>query len=276
MMHFSDWGKKEVRWKMQQYAIRLVSINPSQLSASSLANLIRKYEAAVMSEYNNNESKDVSNDQLIVALTSIEDNCTLLKFCVPYALSAFALFVSSIPLSDYSRLATATKSSRDFIQEVFTINKTYDTTAELIQIKDNDQEIISTVSRDDINRISKYTYNSTTTLYGEITMVGGKQIPKVRITLEDGHTISCSLINRDTVYQAANLLYKRVSATGTASYMRVNGESQVLDFKIDSIHEFKPLKPTALIKKLSPLVKTQISRIDDIEGFFAKLRGDGE
>jgi len=174
MMHFSDWGKKEVRWKMQQYAIRLVSINPSQLSASSLANLIRKYEAAVMSEYNNNESKDVSNDQLIVALTSIEDNCTLLKFCVPYALSAFALFVSSIPLSDYSRLATATKSSRDFIQEVFTINKTYDTTAELIQIKDNDQEIISTVSRDDINRISKYTYNSTTTLYGEITMVGGK------------------------------------------------------------------------------------------------------
>lgn len=261
---------------MEQYAIRFVSINPSQLSASALANLIRKYETAVMSEYKRNENKDVSNDRLIIALTSIEDNCTLLKFCVPYALSAFALFVSSIPLSDYSRLATATKSSRDFIQEVFTINKTYDTKAELIQIKDSNQEIISTVSRDDTQKISKYTYNSITTLYGVVTMVGGKQLPKVRLTLENGHTISCSLIRRDTVYHAANLLYKSVTATGTASFMRVNGESQVLDFEIDSIIEFRPLKPTALIKKLSPLVKTQISRIDDIEGFFAKLRGDEE
>jgi len=259
---------------MQQYAIRFVSINPSQLSASSLASLIKKYEAAVMSEYRQKEGKTEHDDSLIVALTSIESNCTFLKFFIPIVLSASASFVSSIPLSGYSSYANATKSSREFIQEVFTINKVHNTVAELIRVTDNNSEIISTVTQDDSPLIAQHYYSSITTLYGKVTMVGGKTRAKVRLTLDSGQLISCSLKEDKIVYDAAALLYKKVIVTGIASYLRNDEKSHLTDFEIDTITEFKPLGPLAFIKKLSPLAKTQISRIDDIEGFFARLRGD--
>lgn len=259
---------------MEQYGIRFVTISPDQLSASTLANLIRKYELAVLSEYKKSDASSMSKEHYIVALTSIEDNCTFLKFFVPYALSACALFVSSLPQSNYSNYGSASKNSRDFIHEVININSTYNTSAELIRITEGTPEVVSSLSFKDNDIFNEYMVKSTSTMYGIITTVGGKQQPKVKVSFDNGQTIACDIKYKNLVYEAARLLYKTVSVKGTSSSVMFSGITRIVDFEIEAITEFIPLKPCDFIKKISPLVKHQLDRISDIEGFFSRIRED--
>lgn len=259
---------------MEQFAIRFAEISPSQMSASMLADLIKKYEAAVLSEYKKTKDKTSTESQPIVALTSIEDNCILLNFKVPDVLIESARFVLSLPQDGYSRLSVATKQSKAFIQTVRQVSQFYDTPTEFIHItSDNRRQLISKVSITDTPEPSKNTYSSITSLYGKVSMVGGKK-PKVRLSLENGASISCDLKDEETIFQAAALLHKDVVVTGTALIVQTDKEAYIQSFEIDSIQEFKALKPSSLIQKLAPLVKKQIDRIEDINGYFAKLRED--
>ncbi len=257
---------------MEQYGIRFVTISPSQLSASSLASLIKKYESAIFSEYKRNDNNAESKDQFIVALTSIEDNCTLLKFFIPYVLSTCALFVSSIPLSNYSTYGDATKNSREFIHEVLRVNAAHNTSAELIKISNGKTEVLSSLSYDDMAVLDKCKVMVSSTMYGKITTVGGKQQPKVKILFDNGQSISCSIKERTLVYVAAKLLYKTVSVNGTASFIRFDSISRLIDFEIHTIQEFIPMNPIELVRSVAPLVKKQLERIKDFDEFFSQLR----
>lgn len=259
---------------MEQFGIRFNTINPSQLSASSLASLIKKYECAIVSEFSTNEKNQDCADKIIVALTSIEDNCTLLKFFIPYVLGSYAMFVSSIPHANYSTYGSATKSSRDFIHEVLKVNATFNTSAELVKISDGKTEIVSSLSYDDISILEQCKVVASSTKYGKITTVGGKQQPKVKVLLDNGQSISCTLKDNQLVFAAAKLLYSTVSIKGIASYIRFDGVSKLVDFEIHTINEFIPLKPIDLIKKVAPLVKEQLDRIQDFDDYFSQLRED--
>lgn len=256
---------------MKRYGIRFDSVNPNQISASILADLIKAYERAVISEYELMHGTTLAPEDAIVPLTSIESNCTLLAFGILPSLESSAQKLASLPIGNYRDLHSASSESYQFHKRLHKISKVLNTIAILFKATHSEIKTISQVCPGDEIDFERQEIKTLSSFYGKVIRVGGVE-PLIRIELDSGSFISCRIDDEKLIYQAADLLYKNVFVKGKGTYVKIAGSSKLTDFEVETIEAFEPLTPKELVSKLAPLVEKQIARIKDPVEYFRRIR----
>lgn len=261
---------------MDGYGFRFLSISPKDLSASKLGDLLKHYEAAIRSEYRLSTG-DRPEDAGIVALSSIEDNCTTLRFILSALFVTIAARIGVIPKPNQSFLNNYSPATRTLYRDFYSLSSHYNTPIESFAFssgRPDDLRRLSIISPEDISRASSAIVESKKTLYGKVITVGGKG-PRVGIELSESTALSC-IASRELALEAARYLYQDVRVRGEAKVVISLGEPSIKDFTIKEIEQFEPLPPTDLVDILKPHIKDQLNRIDNIEEFFHNLREEEE
>jgi hypothetical protein len=113
-----------------------------------------------------------------------------------------------------------------------------------------------------------YPLSGETTLYGEITRVGGAE-PKIQFKTLDGQTIYCST-SKSMAKKAGAKLYTTVELCGRAEW---NCETfKIENFHIIDISDYQTTSPSAAFKELADLVGNSFDGIDDVNQFVSEIR----
>jgi|GEM_PF-6787725 len=261
---------------MDGYALKFKSISPHEIPASRLGDLIKQYEIAVKKEYLRHSGKSIQDSDL-VALKSIEANCTVLRFIAAPALCATAALVISIPKPNSYIPSNYPSDCRRFYEQIYDIGSNYNTAIESFQYSQTNDSVIkilSEISMEDTAQMPSTTLKSKKTMYGEVIQVGGKQ-PKVRIKLDNGDIVSC-IGDKDIVCKAAGFLYNSVRFSGIAKTHFSLGSPYIQSFVLKDIQSFTALPAADLINRLKPHISKQLDRLDDQELYFQELREGNE
>lgn len=257
---------------MEGYGLKFLSISPKDISASKLGDLIKQYEIAVKSEYKE-ATGYTAEDCGIVALKSIEENCTTLRFTVAALLVSSAALVAQIPKPGQYIADSYTPASQKLYQKLFSFSSSFETEVESFRFSLENNAQIETISRltpQDIAQFHSVKISSPKTLYGTVVAVGGIE-PKVRIQLDNGDTLNCKSSVK-LAQKAAGFLYERVKFSGKAKTSFSFGEAQITEFNIEKIDAFEVLSALDLIQKLKPHIKEQLNRIEDPDEYFFSMR----
>lgn len=221
-------------------------VNPGSVKPSEIADLIKGFEKALLSEIKErNPEYDIN--QLLFTFEEIKNESLGLAFFPKLiktaVISSYTLISTSFQTGDFSKLDNKT------IKELKTLtafSKKYNCAAEF---KFNG-EVISSFSPQ-----TEIPYNKTAVLSGDINIFGrvidaGGNNPNVHIKLNDENELIFST-SEANAKQLAHKLYEKVNLSGKAKWDAVTYE--IKEFKLTEILDFSAGKTLSAINELRNL-----------------------
>ena len=207
-------------------------LSPAQLSASDLADLIKKIEALIIAETEYQNPRLISEQDIFISLIAVKSGSIDLTFQPNH--NALISVVSEITRAIYNhKLDTLSpdgynklRDLRDHLKKPQLYLRIHD--------RNYTAEITPDLSLDDLPMIE-----SPTVLYGELLQIGGKS-PRAKMILGNGKGINCYFEKsqgRDLIKQLASKIYTWVGLRGLAKLNPI--DLSIRTFHVEGIADFE-------------------------------------
>lgn len=265
----------------EQYIIevRLNSdeLSPDKISSRHIATLIGSFEqmiAAIVAR--NNPSLNIDESKVTVGLSAVYHGSYRAQFQSQYdkeVRAAYEIATNAIKLQDFGDIPT---KSVDAIRRIRNIAREYRTETQFGY--QNGQFIeLASVSANTHIEVQIPEIEGETTLYGELTSIGGIKPPKASITLLDGKKLTCNVTEREGLRVARQLgrrLYTEIGVKGLARWdLR---DMSIIFFRIDEVLDYEPKSITVALENTYNSMGHHLEAIDDLEGYFVDIRNSDE
>lgn len=242
------------------------SIKPGSIRSKEIAELIEAYEDMIVSVVIH-ENPELQKETIVVGLTGITDESIGFLFTpnvqnltIPAARKVYNTFAT---LNFNILPPSAIKSANKIISFV----KKHNCEAELTEIKENQRKVLAVITPS-ITIPSIPALTGETTLYGEITRVGGIE-PKVQFKTVDGQTIYCE-VSHELAKKLGRDLYSQVALRGVARWNTYTLELE--DFTIEELLDYQETSLTEAFSQLHQAAGDSFEQIDDVPQFVTRLR----
>jgi hypothetical protein len=253
------------------------NVNPDTVSASDAADIILNTEimiAALIARDNPALGLDIS--EVLIGLTAINHGSYGVMFQSPHEqefITATHLAAEAITTGNYGRMPS---KSINAIKVIRKKSRKYSTD---IQFWEHNGQVtqLATVNTNTKIDTEVPTFKSHTTLYGNLTSVGGASQPRASLRLFSGNILRCNVSVLHGIGLAKQLgqrLYTDVGVEGEATYdLR---DMSIENFLIQRLTEYSKTPITEALDSLNVIMGKYLEDIDDIDSFVADLRGKNE
>ena len=244
-------------------------VSPGYIRSKEIAEIIEAIEEMIASQVISN-NPDLKRDAVVVGLSDIRHESLGFQFLLPslaeLTLPAFLEITESISSSHFNSLSQDTLKP---LKKVFNFARRHNCNAEIYE-RNGDRKLLATITPStelpEVTSIS-----GETTLYGEITRVGGadSKNPKIQFKTIDGELIYCNT-SKLLAEIAGTKLYKQVGLIGIA---RWNAETfEVEEFFVTAISEYEHSSPAEAFSALSEQFGSMFDSIQDVSSFVEAVR----
>lgn len=213
-------------------------LRPGVVSSRKIAELITAFEEAIAAIVIA-ESPQLKKEQIVVGLEGIQTGSVALSFVVnPYDLvmPAARKMGNALENNDFSGLNNPT---RECLRKLKNLVSEYQGGVVTIFEKNGSTKQLAVLTAESVIPAAQY-IKGDTTLYGEVTRIGGKK-PKIQIVNFEGIPISCKA-TKELVMRVSNKLYQTIGLRGTAKWDIDSLE--MIEFQAEELlpYEEAPLK----------------------------------
>ncbi|MDX1521752.1 MAG: hypothetical protein R3264_09005 [Anaerolineae bacterium] len=241
-------------------------MKPGGIRSKEIAEIIEAYEDMIVSVVTH-ENPELHKDIIVVGLTNITDESIGLQFLpnVPDLTFPAARKVSNaFDTLDFNILpSSAVKSAAKIISFV----KKHECEAEIIEIEDNEYKKLAIITPSTAIPTTPV-LTGETTIYGEITRVGGID-PRVQLKTVDGQTIYCD-VSRELARELGHKLYSPIALSGKAIW---DTDSLVLEeFQIKEVLDYEQVSLSDAFVELREAAGNSFEHVDNVSEFATQLR----
>ena len=246
-------------------------ISPDKLRSKELAEVIESVENMIASTvvYKNPE---LAKDSIKVSLTGVKTGSAIYDFLpnleeltIPAARD-IANYINQPEAGSLTLSKDATSSLKKLCAFTKVFNKRHDDSNIEISIVNGTREKLATITPD-TEIFEAYPFSGETTLYGEITRVGGKE-PKIQFKTFDDRIIYCTT-SREIAKKAGSMLYNIVGLHGLAEWDSETFEIE--SFHVYEISEYEDVSLSQAFQELSDAVGTSFDNLD-VDDFISQIR----
>lgn len=243
------------------------NLSPAHLSASDLADLIKRFEALIMAETEHQNPRLIAEQSVFISLVAVKSGSIDLTFQPNH--NGLIPIVAGITHAIYHHKLEVLSSDgynklrelRDFLKKPALYLR--------IHNQNHIAEIAPDLSLDELPTIE-----SPTVLYGELLQIGGKS-PKAKIILGDGKGITCHFEKyqgRDLIKQLASKIYTWVGLRGIAKLNA--GDLSIRTFHVEGIADFEDHPADENMALLKGLLAPYYRDVLNPDEFVADLRSE--
>ena len=242
-------------------------ISPGSVRGRDLADVLDAVEDLIASIVVENEP-DLNKDQIKISLVGIAQG----SLKTSYSPNLQALTIPAIEQAGQAigsgAMSELPTSSLESIKKIKAFTNKYECEANISLVNGDTRELAKITPETDIP--SPISIKGETTLYGEITRVGGKE-PRIQFTTIDGSTIYCET-TQSLAKQAGKRIYTQVAIHGIAEWDHKT--HQILSFSLQSISEYSHKDYSNVFQSLANAYGSQINKIRDANQFVRSLRSE--
>jgi hypothetical protein len=242
------------------------SVSPHTVRGKDLADIIEAIEDMIASEVVKREP-DLKKESVKVSLIEIKNGSldtqyrpNLQNLTIP-AIENIARSIND------NRFFELSENSIKSLKTIKAFNKKYECETNISLVNGSSRLLFSICSDTDIP--TSIFIKGNTTLYGEITRVGGKDSPKIQFNTIDGILVYCDSTVK-LAKEAGKKLYTQVGLNGIAKWNIKT--SELISFEIESISNYAQKSYIDAFSELSSLAASDIARIEDASHFFESIR----
>lgn len=240
-------------------------IKPGMMRARELGEVIGAFEDMIAA-YVTQENPKLNKESIVIALTRIEAGSIGLKFSPnleELTIPAANAVTDAINRNDYSQLPAG---SINALRTIAKFTKRHNCETEF-RVHNGAARLLATISPEtEIPADSPF--RGETTVYGEVTRVGGAA-PKVQFRTLEGELLYCET-SREIAKEIGSRLYSQVGLRGTAAW---NARTlKIESFYIEEIIAYEETAATDAFAKLREAAGEFFDDVDDVEAYARQLR----
>lgn len=240
-------------------------MSPGKIRSKEIAEVIESVEDMVASMVIR-DHPELKKEAIVIGLKSIRQGSIGLKFSPNLAeltLPATRRITQSISENDFGMLPSGTLSS---LRKLSTFSRRHQCNAEFFAENGKLESLAVITPETHIPDI--YPISGETSLYGEITRVGGAE-PRIQFKTLDGKIIYCDT-SKLIAKKAGTKLYSKVELRGLAEW---NSETfEIENFNVFDISDYKTSLPSEAFEELSNLIGSSFDNVQDVNRFASEIR----
>jgi hypothetical protein len=238
---------------------------PGKIRSKEIAEVIEAVEDMVASMVIR-DHPELEKETVVVGLKGIHKGSIGLEFASNLAeltLPATHHIVKSIASNDFSTLPSRSINS---LRRLSAFTRRHQCNAEFSTQNGKLQELAVLTPETRIPDI--YPLSGETSLYGEVTRVGGAE-PRIQFKTLKGQIIYCST-NKTIARKAGTKLYAMVELHGQAEW---NSETfEIENFNVTDISDYEQTTPLEAFEELADLVGDSFDKVQDVNRVVSEIR----
>ncbi|MCG8363164.1 MAG: hypothetical protein MJA27_07515 [Pseudanabaenales cyanobacterium] len=240
-------------------------MSPGKIRSKEIAEVIESVEDMIASMVVR-DHPDLKKDTIVIGLKSIRQGSVGLEFAPNLAeltLPATRRITRSIAENDFGVLPSGAISS---LRKLSAFTRRHQCNAEFFTQNGRLESLAVLTPETQIPDI--YPLSGETSIYGEITRVGGAE-PKIQFKTLDSQIIYCST-SKAIAKKAGIKLYTKVELRGLAEW---NSETfEIENFHVIDISDYEKTSPSEAFEELANLIGDSFDQIKDVDRFVSEIR----
>lgn len=240
-------------------------MSPGKVRSKEIAEVIDSVEEMIASMVIH-DHPELKKESIIIGLKSIRPGSIGLEFSpnlIELTLPATRRITKSITENDFGALPSNAINS---LRKLSAFTRRYKCNAEFFTQNGSLEALAIITPETKIPDI--YPLSGETTIYGEITRVGGAE-PKIQFKTLDNKIIYCST-SREIAKKAGVKLYTKVGLYGLAEW---NSESfEIENFNVIDISDYEEVPLSEAFDELANLIGDSFDSIKDVGVFVSEIR----
>lgn len=240
-------------------------MSPGRVRSKEIAEVIDSIEDMIASVVVR-DHPELKKDTIVVGLKGIRQGSIGLEFSpnlTQLTLPATRCITKSIVENDFGVLPSSAISS---LKKLSAFTRRYQCNAEFFTQNGSLESLAVLTPETQIPDI--YPLSGETSIYGEITRVGGTE-PKIQFKTFDSQIIYCST-SKAVAKKAGVKLYTKVEMHGLAEW---NSETfEIENFHVIDISDYDRTSPSEAFKELANLIGDSFDDITDVDRFVSEIR----
>lgn len=240
-------------------------ISPGKLRSKEIAEIIESVEDMIASTVVQ-DHPELKKESIIIGLRGVREGSIGLEFSPnleELTLPATYRITRSIVQDDFTSLSNNTLTS---LRKLSAFTRRHNCRAEFSTLNGKIEALAVVTPETKIPE--RYSISGETSLYGEITRVGGAE-PKIQFKTLEGEIIYCST-DREIARKAGTKLYNRVEIQGVAEW---NSETLKIEtFHVTDISDYEEIRLSEAFEELSDLIGNSLDYIDNVDDFVSEIR----
>ncbi len=240
-------------------------MSPGKIRSKEIAEVIESVEEMIASVVLR-DNPTLKKDSIVIGLRSIQQGSIGLEFTPnieELTLPAMYQIADSIVRNSFIALPSGTISS---LRKLSVFSRKHNCDAEFFAQNGKLEKLAILTPKTHIPEILPL--SGETTIYGEITRVGGSE-PKIQFKTFDGHIIYCST-SKMIAKKAGTKLYTKVKLSGLAKCSPETYEIE--DFHVIDIFDHEKTSLSDTFKDLTELFGSSFDKIENVERFTSEIR----
>jgi hypothetical protein len=242
-----------------------ISMSPEEIRSKDIAEVIKSMENMIASMAAR-QNPTLKKGSIAIGLKSIRPGTIELEFPSSLAeitLPAAQCIAKSIMDNDFGALPAGVMKS---LKKISSFTRKYKCSAEFLENNESSKALITLTPQTRIP--DTHSLSGETTIYGEITRVGGAE-PKIQFRTLDKKVIYC-IVSKSLARKAGERLYANVELHGTATW---NLETfEIEKFIVEDISDHEKSVPSKAFEELSKLVGDSFDHVEDVNHFVSEMR----
>ena len=240
-------------------------MSPGKIRSKEIAEVIESVEDMIASMVIR-DHPDLKKETIVIGLKSIRPGRIGLEFSPNLAeltLPATRRITRSIAENDFGALPSGAIHS---LRKLSAFTRRHQCNAEFFTQNGRLEALAVLTPETEIPDI--YPLSGETSIYGEITHVGGAE-PKIQFKTLNSQTIYCSA-SRALAKKAGTKLYTKVELHGLAEW---NSETfEIENFHVIDISDYEQTSPLEAFEDLASLIGGSVDKIKDVDRFVSEIR----
>lgn len=240
-------------------------MSPGKIRSKEIAEVIESVEDMVASMVVR-DHPELKKETIVIGLKNIREGSIGLEFSpnlLELTLPATRRITKSIQENDFGILPSNTINS---LRKLSAFTRRYQCNAEFLEQNGRVESLAVLTPETKIPDI--YPLSGETTIYGEITRVGGAE-PKIQFKTFDEQVIYCST-SRAIAKKAGTKLYSKVGLYGLAEW---NSETfEIENFHAIDISDYEEVPLSEAFDELADLIGNSFDDIKDVDRYVSEIR----
>ncbi|NJL40992.1 MAG: hypothetical protein HC840_27035 [Leptolyngbyaceae cyanobacterium RM2_2_4] len=240
-------------------------MSPGKIRSKEIAEVIESVEDMIASVVVRNHP-ELKKETIVVGLKGIRPGSIGLEFSPNLAeltLPATRRITKAIAENDFGILPSSAINS---LRKLSHFTRRHQCNAEFFTQNGRLEALAVLTPETQIPDI--YPLSGETSIYGEITRVGGAE-PKIQFKTLEGQIIYCST-SKVIAKKAGAKLYTKVELHGLAEW---NSETfEIENFHVIDISDYEETSPSKAFEELANLIGDSFDNVDDVDRFVSEIR----
>ena len=240
-------------------------MSPGQIRSKEVAEVIDSIEDMIASVVVR-DHPELKKETVVIGLKNIKQGSIGLEFALSLSeltLPATYHLAKSIADNDFGRLPN---SALDSLRKLSAFTKRHRCNAEFFTQNGHSESLAILTPETKIP--DTYLLSGKTSLYGEITRVGGAEKPKIQFKTVNNLIIYCST-DKTIAKKAGKRLYTKVELYGRAEW---NSETfEIENFHVTDISDYEKTSPSEAFDELAELIGNSLDDLD-VDRFVSEMR----